>query len=295
MSVFSKSSITACLMTLAIGCGSENPQLDTFTGTYIGAHHVGGQGFYHGNGYQNGSYAADWYSNYQYNPYNYQNIVVGMTIQYQQDYLDAMKMKAEAALIKAKAKAELNEAKAEAIREATEELRRELAELRNAIAKIEYQKRLAHTHAHNLTQLSQKGQASADVLTSIHFMMNTIGMPTALLGELPAPAAASADLRSLGAYRVETDAQGRKVFREAKVEAFGGGSMLQLLHHMKEKRVAVKLGSSAHKSLLGLSAMMQEHTNQWLAALKEEQDALRAKMDGRWEQLLKSISKIQAS
>lgn len=295
MSIISKSTWFLCVITLALGCGTATPGPDTFVGTHIGARmNVPGQHHYHGaGGYQT---SADWYQDYNgYNPNNYQNIVVGMMIQYQQDYLDAMKMKAEAALIKAKAKAELNEAKAEAIREATHELRRELAELRSDIKRIELLKQRAQIHARNLTRLSRKGEASADALTSIYFLMDTVGMQSAMLSALPAPKAGLDDLRSVGTYRIELNEEGQQVFRQAKVEAFAGGNMLQLLNHLRHKRLAVKLGSESHKAILGLGAMIQEQTAAWLETLKSEQDALRAKMEGRWEQLLGAISKIEES
>lgn len=220
---------------------------------------------------------------------------VSLAIEYDEDYLDALKTRAEAALteaeaqlVSAEADARRSDAEVEVLRQASAEIAKELRRLDKTVSELDRERAQIQGLGRTLERLT-KGVTSKEVLEATSRFATIAELPLAAWLTVSVPPLAVDDFISRGAFVVR---DGRITANQ--VEPFAGGNLLSYIEFLSDRRQDVRLGSAAHEPFLKLYDQIQTEGRKRLDRLASQKEEIAKQRRATWAPLLTLIEAMEA-
>jgi hypothetical protein len=210
------------------------------------------------------------------------------------EYLEALRLEAEAALLAAQAQLEREQSRAEALRLLIEETGRQLAMLRAELKSIDAKIATIRLHERSLSRLDAEAMVEASTMTALQFFAQLTRQPMGRFLQATVDRLPSEAFRSRGTVRVVTTPDGRKVFESTSGPApeFGGGTAEEYLQFLRDHRLKA-VHASAKAPLRSVLASVYEAGGAALAALADQQSAIRQQSESRWSELSQMLTQLE--
>jgi hypothetical protein len=257
-----------------------------------------GAQYSHGDGYD---YNTGRYHDRQYgrsNNGNWRNSYQWVYVQYDREYLEALKTRAEAELVKAKSKAAKDTAIAGAINQITDEIRTEMNRLNQLLSRSLRQEKVIRKQLRLIDQMIISHKVTQDTIIAVKNMLSLSRdpqNPASLLDLLSQDIASfsAKDLKSDGKIYIEKNENGELVFRKEQKgdRSFAGGSLLDYLKFLSLSR-SIPSSAKSKEPIVKLSTAIIEQGIKRLETMATQRDQLRTKTEDKFASLRESLTKL---
>jgi hypothetical protein len=246
-------------------------------------------------------YNSGRYNDRQYgrsNGANWRNSYQWIYIQYDREYLEALKTRAEADLVKAKSKAAKDTAIAGAINQITDEIRTEMNRLNQLLDRSIRQEKIIRNQLIFIDQMIISYKVTQDTIIAVKNMLSLSRdpqKPLSMLNILSQDVASfsATDLKSDGKIYIEKNENGELVFRKAHQgsRSFKGGSLLDYLEFLSLSR-SIPNNEKSKEPIVKISKAIIEQGTARLETMATQREQLRTKTEKKFASLRESLTKL---
>jgi hypothetical protein len=186
-------------------------------------------------------------------------------------YVDALKTRAEAALVRARTAALASAARTAAIWRKIYQIESEVGQMNTLLAADSKQQSLIMHHAKTLSKIADEGNVSKPVLASVKFFLNLADISVSTLSETSVDTFSEDQFTARGEYRV---VDGR-IYKNVDPVSFEGSNLLEYITFLNDNHQNPKVGSAAHRVLLKLFDEVKLAGAKRLERLEESKEARR--------------------